>query len=116
MEQAFFVARSIQNAPCIGQALVALGNIRITQALDTATPVHKHARLLAHAQQDIKRALRLEVEAETRMKGELALAHIAYIRGEQHDARTAFEQVIVEALNSEHLQIVGQARQLLAQV
>jgi tetratricopeptide (TPR) repeat protein len=114
--QAFFVARSIQNAPCIGQALVALGNIRITQALAYGITVDKGVRLLTHAQQDIERALRLEVEAETRMKGLLALAHIAYVRGERHAAHSAFEQVIKEAQKSEHLQIVARARQLLAVV
>ncbi|GLV54488.1 hypothetical protein KDH_13350 [Dictyobacter sp. S3.2.2.5] len=112
---AFSVARSMQNAPSIGQALVALANIRLAQATAIQGDERKRALLLCHAQTDIERALGLEVEAETRMKGQLALAQITLMRGQQQEARQAFEEIMEEARSTEHLQIVEKAEQWLAQ-
>lgn len=114
--QAFIVARSIQNSPCIGRALVALGNIRIAQATAEGLVEQTRTRLLAHAQKNLERALRLDVEAEIRMKSQLALAHIALVQGRQQAAETALKQVIVDAQNSEHFQIAAHAKRLLARV
>lgn len=113
---AFFVARSMPNAPCIGQALVALGDIRIAQSMLARPDQKQRTLLLLHAQQNIERALGLGVEAEIRMKGELALGQIILLRGQPQEARAAFEQVRGEARKSEHLQIVKRAEQLLSQL
>ncbi|GCF06942.1 DUF6788 family protein [Dictyobacter arantiisoli] len=112
--QAFYVARSMQNAPCMGQALVALGNIRIAQAQDSTISQQKQSRLLVLAQKDIQWALALKVEAETRMKGNLALALVAALQGKSQQARQGFEEVCAEAQGCEYMQIVTHAQELLA--
>ncbi|GHO82058.1 tetratricopeptide repeat protein [Dictyobacter formicarum] len=116
IRQAFSVARSMHNSPSIGQALVALANIRLAQATAVQADEKKRTLLLCHAQKDIERALDLEVEAETRMKGQLALAQIILMRGRQQEARQAFKHIMEEARSTEHLQIMEKARQWLAQV
>ncbi|GCE23502.1 BTAD domain-containing putative transcriptional regulator [Dictyobacter kobayashii] len=115
IRSAFSIARSMQNAPSIGQALVALANFRLAQALTLQTDEQKCVRLLGHAQKNIERALALEVDAETRLKGQLVSAQILLKRGKQDEARRAFEHIMEEARRTEHLQIMEKAGQLLAQ-
>ncbi|HJT55206.1 MAG TPA: AAA family ATPase, partial [Ktedonobacteraceae bacterium] len=105
--QALTIGRAIDNTPCIGLALVALGNLRIAQARairsyekrssggghekpgptegrsiggghDESAPT----RLLLAAKASLRHALALPgLEAETRTRGRLALAHVALLLG-----------------------------------
>ncbi|GCE31121.1 hypothetical protein KDA_66050 [Dictyobacter alpinus] len=113
---AFSTARAMHNAPCIGQALVALGNLRIAQSMSENLEKQRRILLLSHAQQDIERALELGVEAEVRMKGQLALAQITLLRSQPQQASAVLEQVRSEAKKSEHLQIVRRVDVLLSQI
>jgi tetratricopeptide (TPR) repeat protein len=114
IKQALIVGRAYHLNPCIGIALVTLGDFRIKQALNAeATPtLRKH--LLKLAARDLQRALALEgLEAETRTRGRLAFAHIALLRGEHERARDELMTVATEAHRYELPRIEAQARGLL---
>jgi predicted ATPase/DNA-binding SARP family transcriptional activator len=113
IKRALSAGRKMQNDPCIGQALVALGNLRITQALSLGCSDQPQRRLLAHAQTNIQRALALSsLDVETRLRGQLATAHIALVLNDRDTAFSALEQVIAEAQRHELAQIVARALQL----
>ncbi len=115
IKRALHTGRKMHNDPCIGQALVALGNLRITQALSLGCTDQPQRRLLAHAQMDIRRALALSsLDVETRLRGQLAQAHIALVLNDRTAAFSALEQVIAEAQRHELAQIVARALQLQA--
>jgi DNA-binding SARP family transcriptional activator/Tfp pilus assembly protein PilF len=114
IKQALIVGRASHLNPCIGIALVALGDLRIKQAFDAeATPfLRKH--LLKLASHDLQRALSLEgLEAEVRTKGRLALAHIALLDGERERARDELMIVATEAHRYELPHIEAQALNFL---
>src|SRR5207249_204479 len=70
--RAFWIGRAMDNNPCIGNALVALGNARIKKAQDSSIFPRLRTRLLAHARIDLDRALALPgLDAETRTRGAL---------------------------------------------
>ena len=77
IRQAWRIGRSMHSNPCIGAALIALGNIRLAQADAAAHEQlpNMRVRYLARAKQALQRALQLEgLDAETRKKGEAALS------------------------------------------
>ena len=117
IKQALIVGRAYHLNPCIGIALVALGDFRIKQALNAeATPVLRR-HLLKLAARDLQRALALEgLEAETRTRGHLAFAHVALLRGERERARDELTTVAKEAHRYELPRIEAQARDLLAPI
>ncbi len=115
--RAWKTGRAMHNSPCIGQALVTLGNIRIAQAIGAEDLPAVQKRLLRHAREDIQRALTLdELEVETRISGQLALAHITLLQGQRELARTEIEQALGEAQRYEQAHVETQARRLLEQV
>ncbi len=82
IKQALVVGRTYHLNPCIGSALVALGNLRVQQATDAEAVPNMRKHLLELANRDLQRALTLEgLEAETRTRGHLALAHVALLQG-----------------------------------
>nr|MDQ2887726.1 hypothetical protein [Chloroflexota bacterium] len=113
IRQALAVGRAYHLNPCIGTALVALGNLRVKQATDAETVMPNTRRhLLALATRDLQRALALAgLEAETRTLGRLAQAHIALLQGER--ARDELTTVAREASRYELPRIEAQARRLL---
>jgi hypothetical protein len=90
VRKALQIGRSIQNTPCIGAALVALGTVRVAQVL--ASPEQRTAarlRLLAHARSIVQRALSLErLEGQTRLEGQHLLTQIGQLleEGEHQQA------------------------------
>lgn len=77
IKQAWRIGRAMHSNPCIGAALIALGNIRLAQATASIQQQEPnlHIRHLSHAKHALQRALQLEgLDAETRKKGETALA------------------------------------------
>ena len=115
IKRALYAGRKMQNDPCIGQALVALGNLRIKQALLQDCTGQRQHHLLTRAQANIRRALALNsLDVETRLRGQLALAHIALVLNERTAAFSALEEVIVEAKRHELAQVVARALQLQA--
>jgi thioredoxin-like negative regulator of GroEL len=133
VSRAWRVAHSIRSMPCLAQALVALGNIRIAQAgllekqtlgLGKGLPrvvadkLARRLRLLDHARVDLERvkALGRQVDVETTIRGRLALAHVSFLQGRREEAYTQLRQIILDAQKHELAQVVLRARELLAQV
>ena len=106
--QALITGRSIHNTPCISLALVALGNRRIAQAiklnqtqngtsrensilqLKDIGQKHRNSytRLLERGKKTLERVLaNEELEAETRIKGQLALAQALLLLNELETAQ-----------------------------
>ncbi len=100
LRQALTISRAMNFTPCIGIALVVLGQLRIAQALvvqenDSGSPGtikrpanSSYTHLLRRARISLQRALALEgLEAETRTEGQLALAQVALLLGEIDEAQ-----------------------------
>ncbi|HZU66147.1 MAG TPA: AAA family ATPase [Ktedonobacteraceae bacterium] len=134
--QALSTARAIRNAPCIGLALVVLGELRIAQATvaspartppdqASATAVTKQRNkrpttgippvvLLARARATLRHALALPgLEAETRTRAQLALAHLALLLQDREAARQHATQAIEEANHHELMALLARSQQLV---
>ena len=70
-------------------------------------------QLLASAKRAILRALTNEVEAETRLEGQLALAEIAWLEGDYPSAHSNAQAIIVEATQHEQRAVLARATELL---
>lgn len=117
IKQALNVGRAYHLNPCIGIALVVLGEFRIKQALNAQNTPRLCNHFLKLAARDLQHALALEgLEAETRTRGRLAFAHIALLREEHERARDELLNVAAEARRYELPRIEVQARNLLAQI
>jgi len=116
--QAFKVGRTMQNNLCIGNALVALANMRLLQARHlSATAKQSRTRLLKHAYRNGRRALVLSgLEAETYTKGRLILAQILLLLNDLPKARKMFEDVVERAHRHNLTYIEQQARAMLDEV
>ncbi len=116
IHQALTIGRSIRNTPCICLALVALGNMRIAQAIKLQQaqngtgkvngsqmniqqkPPATYARLLSRSRTTLERVLAIEgLDAETRIKGQLALAQVLLLLGELEAAQKHTAETIEEA-------------------
>jgi tetratricopeptide (TPR) repeat protein len=135
--RALTIGRAMRNLPCIGIALVALGNLRIAQAkaasqapfvtgeegnkaevqdasLLTRDPA---MRFLKRAKMSLGRALILEkLEAETRTRAQLALAHVALLEGQLEAARQQAVQAMREAGRNELMGLLPRCQQLLEEI
>src|SRR5207245_1756866 len=100
VRQALTIGRAMNFTICIGIALVELGQLHIAQALvvqenDSVSPGtikrpanSSYTYLLRRARISLQRALALEgLEAETRTEGQLALAKVALLLGENEIAQ-----------------------------
>ncbi|HEX6485039.1 MAG TPA: DUF6788 family protein [Ktedonobacteraceae bacterium] len=140
--QALTIGRAIHNAPCIGLALVALGNLRIAQARakrpGAGRPQGRMANegrpqgifgnegrpqgiaptmLLRRARTSLRHALALAgLEAETRTRGRLALAHVSLLLGEREDAYQQAVQAMEEAQRYELMGLFAQCEQLMREI
>lgn len=123
--RALSIGRTINNAPCLGLALVALGNVRILQAreqsrsagmsITNSTPNGR--RFLTRARATLQRALALQgLEAETKVKGQLALAHIALVEGKPAKALQQAIQTLEEANRYESVRLLACTQRLLGNI
>jgi tetratricopeptide (TPR) repeat protein len=121
--RAWRIARELHSQPCIGLALVGMGNLRIAQVTalggNLTAPDNQsrealtRQRLLAHARVDLERALKLErLEPETRLRALLALAHVSLLQQKQQEAEALLSQVRTEARRYGLVQIEEQANKL----
>ncbi len=112
--RAFRVGRDINNALCIGNALLALARVRILQAQQHSP---HSTLLLSRATRNITRTLALPgLDAETYTKAHLALAHAHLLLGNTPSARTLLEEVIAQAHRYSLAVIEQQAWDLLDQI
>lgn len=96
------ISREAHMAPIIGVTLIALGQLRMEQAIGVSDTLSAaHVRLLLRAKNTLQRALAItELEAETRVEGQLALAQVMFLEG------------TIEAANRQALHALEMARQL----
>jgi hypothetical protein len=113
--RALTIGRAIRNAPCISVALVALGNLRIAQA--RAVPQVQTTILLMRARTSLRHALALPgLEAETRTRGRLALAHVSLLLREREAARQQAAQAMEEAQRYELVGLLARCEQLMREI
>jgi tetratricopeptide (TPR) repeat protein len=109
------LSRTIQNTPCLGLALVSLGQVRILQA-QTADGAGR-TRFLGLARTEVTRALAFEhLYAEPRTAGRLVLAQIALLSGDLQTAWQEATQALEEAQASDLVLLVGRAQRLLGAI
>ncbi len=102
-------------------ALVALGNIRLSQAISVLTKEGLGVLLSDETRQTLKRARRSlylalaldGMEAETRFDGQLALVQVALLLGDLESAGQQVRQVLEAARQSEMIWMIARAQQLL---
>ena len=128
--RALTIGRSIRNAPCIGLALVTLGNLRIAQALETqaeqtihrngtnssesAKKQERYRRYLARAGKTLQRALTFDrLEAEARNRGQLASAQVSLLQGDTETAQVQALHALKKAQQYELTWLVARANHLL---
>jgi predicted ATPase/DNA-binding SARP family transcriptional activator len=118
--RALKISRGMHFTPYVGMALVALGNLRISQALmlesegkSDEAQSKAYSQMLLLAKKTLKHALALEgIEAETRIEGRLLLAQ-AYLLSDELDlAQQQTQQAQEEAVQSELTWLVIRAQRL----
>jgi len=111
---ALTIGRAIRNAPCLGLALVTLGNLRIAQAKVKA---EEKAKELVRARRSLRHALALQgLEVETKVRGQLALAEVSLLMGEREVAREEAVRAMEEAQRSELVEVFKDCERLLEQI
>jgi tetratricopeptide (TPR) repeat protein len=126
VHRALTIGRAIRNVPCIGNALVALGNLHIAQAKAVSEGqtvegeekrTHATKHFLMRARSSLKRALVLQgLEVETRTRGHLALAQVSLLSGELETARRQAIQAMEEARRYELAALLARCQRLLDEV
>ena len=137
--RALAIGRAMQNTPCIGLALVALGNLRIAQAQSQEVdhsrgdpwvarfPRHEpgdplwssraYQRYLARANKTLQRALTFErLEAEARNRGQLASAQVNFLQGDTENARVHALHALNKARQHELTWLVARSHHLLGNI
>jgi predicted ATPase/DNA-binding SARP family transcriptional activator len=122
--RALRISSSMRITPYMGIALVALGSMRIYQALNLEvdeksglSQSQTTVRMLTRAKKSLSHALALEgIEAETRVEGQLTLAQTSLLLNELDLAYQQTIQAQEEALTSELTWLVGRAQRLLGSI
>lgn len=108
------VGWTTRNNSWIGNALVGLGDYRLSQARAEQMHQGKRNRFLAHAERDIQRAFVLEgLEAQTRIRGQFVHAQVSLLLGRTAKAHHELIKVLEEARRHELAAIEMAAQQLL---
>jgi predicted ATPase len=112
--RALTTGRAIRNTPCLGMALVALGNLRLAQAKSEAT---RTTRDLKRANGSLQHALSLNgLDVETRVRGQLALAEVFQLLGQREAARGEAARAMEQAHLFELVGVVKDCERLLGMV
>ena len=119
--RALKLSRASQFLPYLATALVAVGSLRIAQAVTIglggegdADTVHEVTRVLRRASNTLQRALHCEgVLAETRTEGRLALAQVNWLLGDLDLAYQQATQVLEDAHQSELVWLEARAQRIL---
>ena len=115
--KAISIGRSMHITPCIGFALVVLGNIRIARAMalnKDHNAYEESKKLIQRAKKTLQYALALEsMEAETRTEGQLAMAQVMLLLGEIDAAQQLAEQTLEKARQFELTWLIARTQQVL---
>src|SRR5262249_938 len=117
------ISRSARIVPCIGQALVVLGNMRVFNALcDNAEKTKggfdgNQIQRLERAKRTISRALKLKnIETEITIEGQLTLAYIELLLGSVDAALELSLKTMEEANQAELVWLVAQSKRVLGEI
>jgi tetratricopeptide (TPR) repeat protein len=117
------VSRSARIAPCIGWALLVLGNIRVFSVLyDNAENIKgevgsNQLQRLERAKRTIFRVLKLKnIEAETNIEGQLTLAYIELLLGNVGIALELSLKTMEDASQAELVWLVAQSKRVLGEI
>ncbi len=117
------LSRSVRIPPCIGQALVVLGNIRVFNVLyDNAEKAtrefdRKQIQRLESAKRTVLRALQLKnIETEITLEGQLTLAYIELLLGSGNAALELSLKAMQEASQVELVWLVAQSKRVLGEI
>ncbi|MGB8345625.1 MAG: DUF6788 family protein [Ktedonobacteraceae bacterium] len=129
IRRALTISRAMKNAKNSGGALVALGDLRITQAViagklqgndidrEPAQPSPNGKRLLLRACSTLRRALATEgLEVEAAIEGRLLLASANYMLGNQATARQIALQTLQDAATYELTRLQARTLRLLGRI
>jgi DNA-binding SARP family transcriptional activator len=144
LRRALALGRAMQNPRCIGSALVAMADLRISQAMATgmqylpflpeerqeeqpsvqkatsmpsSCPVAQCQRLLLRARATLQRALAIEgLEAEAITEGRSLLATTSFLLGELETAQTQALQSLQEAEEHEITRLLARSHRLLGRI
>ncbi len=117
LKSAWSTSRAMNNAPCRGQVLVALANLRIAQSLGAPIGSKQAMRFLDHAYQNVARALKLDrIDVETRMRGELTRAQVMLLQGKREKAEKILRHIVTQAKSYEMMPIVVFANELMTEL
>jgi serine/threonine protein kinase/tetratricopeptide (TPR) repeat protein len=107
-----------RTGPSIGMILVALGQLRIDQALGiSAEHDSRRIRVLMRARNTLQRALAMQaLDAETSVEGHLALAKVTFLEGYREAAYQQALQVLNAARELELMWLVPSAQCLLGEI
>jgi tetratricopeptide (TPR) repeat protein len=115
------LGRAMHNVPCLGVALVALGQLRMAQVAHeehaSSTGSTKRSQSLWRARATLQRALTFEeVEVETRTEGLVALAQVSLLLGDLESAYGQAIEALELAQQSEQRALIAQAKQVLGTI
>jgi tetratricopeptide (TPR) repeat protein len=116
---ALMLGRRVGNIPCIGLALVAVGNLRIAEA-KTAIKSQDMAqceRYLKRANKTLQRVLAFEgLEAEARAEGQLAMVEVSLLLGNYKDALQQASVVLAKAQTHEFIWLVERTQEIMGDI
>jgi DNA-binding SARP family transcriptional activator len=118
--RALSVSRVTHVMPCIGMALVAIGELRITQSIvveleeDKGDIREKVVSNLRRARKTLQHLLTLEeLEAETKTEGRIALGQVMFLLGDMETAQRLTMQGLEEARQFELTWLIARAQRIL---
>jgi tetratricopeptide (TPR) repeat protein len=123
--RAITTGRAIKSPRCTRYALVALGDLRIIEAIivgtlkekDSHHPAAQYRRLLLRAKSTLQRAISLEgLEAEPMIGAKLLLATTYFLLHDLGEAKQIAEQTMVEAQQHGTTRAIGRAHRLLGRI
>jgi len=121
------IGRAIKFVPSIGYVLVAIGQLRIAQALNRQldnnhlSPLSKDhyssKQLLCRARDTLQHALLLEgLEAEARTEGLLAQAQVSFLLSDITNAEQIIQQALEEATRYNQVWLLACSQRLLGSI
>ncbi|MBE3559273.1 MAG: tetratricopeptide repeat protein [Ktedonobacteraceae bacterium] len=115
------IGRATHKNPCIGEALVALGNLRLLQANEVVPLPTKRPRMRSHLLKQARKLLTCAialngVEAETKTRAQILLSRVSLASTELQQARTEAAQALAMARDYELAQEEALALELQQQL
>jgi DNA-binding SARP family transcriptional activator len=122
LSKALKISRSMKNAACIAFSLMMLGYFYMKNYIVEETKIiqpkgEKYINLLNRARKILKRALSFkELEADTRIEGQLALAELTLLSGDLEAAYHQVSHLLLEAQECGLIWLVASAQRFIGRI